>query len=327
MPANDRREGSALPLPTALGWKAVAFYLAMVGASYAAPYNNLFFLLLCYLGVLLTLSAFWTRRQLGGVEAELRPPLPLPAELGGEVEVRVAVTGRERPGLLLVLELEDRTRHELRLPERNGVYSARLRLVGLRRGVHGVRRTYLESRFPVGLFRIRRAVAGPTELVVHPRPAELDTAPDGATRVAGLEGVLGGTTGLQPSGLRPFRAGDEPRQVHWRASAKRGDLVVREWEGDEGAGAELLLDRRTDAPTFERCLSVATTVALRCAEDERPLTFHTQGLTATYGGAGRPPATLLRELAELDALPADAPAPPPVSPCVVRLPAALEPSS
>jgi len=31
-------------------------------------------------------------------------------------------------------------------------------------------------------------------------------------------------------GLRPFRSGDSPRWIHWRTSARRGELMVREFE-------------------------------------------------------------------------------------------------
>src|SRR5437660_379518 len=31
-------------------------------------------------------------------------------------------------------------------------------------------------------------------------------------------------------GLRPFRPGDSPRWIHWRSSARRGELLVREFE-------------------------------------------------------------------------------------------------
>ncbi len=71
----------------------------------------------------------------------------------------------------------------------------------------------------------------PTTLHVAPRrgqPVRLaarwhDPAGDGSERVAADLG--------EPRGARPYRAGDDRRHVHWRASAHTGELMVREREG------------------------------------------------------------------------------------------------
>jgi uncharacterized protein (DUF58 family) len=42
-------------------------------------------------------------------------------------------------------------------------------------------------------------------------------------------------------GLRPFRAGDSPRWIHWRTSARRGELMVREFEDVPGDDLALVV--------------------------------------------------------------------------------------
>ena len=43
-------------------------------------------------------------------------------------------------------------------------------------------------------------------------------------------------------GLRPFRSGDNPRSVHWRTSARRGEWMVREFEDLPGDNLVLVFD-------------------------------------------------------------------------------------
>jgi uncharacterized protein (DUF58 family) len=82
----------------------------------------------------------------------------------------------------------------------------------------------LETTAPFGLTRRRHGFAQATEVTVHPRPvppaslAALGTGEAPANRPA--------RAGLEPHGLREWRRGDELRQVHWRATARHGQLVV-----------------------------------------------------------------------------------------------------
>jgi uncharacterized protein (DUF58 family) len=71
--------------------------------------------------------------------------------------------------------------------------------------------------------------------------------------------------------LREFRTGDDPRDIHWRTSARRGRRFVRQFEGNTGRLVVLALD---DAPAkdlspgadpaapFEAAVSVAASAAL-----------------------------------------------------------------
>lgn len=326
MSARDTRR--SLPVPTALGWKALAFMVAMSAASLAAPYNNLFFLLLCYLGALLLLTAAWSSRQLRGVNGSIESPPPFAADSPADLPARVVVGGRPRFALRLVVELMDGTRIGGDVAYESGEVEGRVHVAGLPRGVHLVRAAYLESAFPAGLFRTRRPVSAPERLVVFPAPLTRVSDAPGTTSIEGLAGDLLAETGATEAvGLRPYRDGDDPRQVHWRASARRDALVVREWEGRTGSGAEVLLDRRAAPEVFEHALRALAALVLTCREQEQPLRFHTQGLSCSYGGDGPSYDHLLTELAGIDALPLDGPAPPACSPGVLRLPAALERSS
>jgi uncharacterized protein (DUF58 family) len=58
-------------------------------------------------------------------------------------------------------------------------------------------------------------------------------------------------------GLRPFRPGDSPRWIHWRTSARRGELMVREFEDVPGDDLAIVLAPEGDV---EAAVSLAAGV-------------------------------------------------------------------
>jgi len=144
----------------------------------------------------------------------------------------------------------------------------RLKLTGFR----------LSTRFPFGLIQKSRDVDAPAELLVYPA-----LVPVPEDLLHGFSSQHGQGTQKWRSrrgeffGLREFRQGDDPRDIHWRTSARRGGAFVRETEDDEGQEVRLVLDNGapgpaaepakagepspSSAPAFERAVSLAASVA------------------------------------------------------------------
>ncbi|MHC4470752.1 MAG: DUF58 domain-containing protein [Planctomycetota bacterium] len=312
------------PVPTALGIKAAVFYVVLFGAFFAAPYSNLYFLLLVFLTVLGLMSFFWTTRNLSGAMAEVEEPAPAPAGAGLPFRVGIDAGRRVRYGLGVNLTIEEHGVVSVRGGAVSGESALSGRLPALPRGIYRILGADLVSTWPLGLLRARRRIEAFEELVVYPAPADLPESVSGRGGLGEILGACGAPEGLlQPSSLREYVPGDELRRVHWKASARRGELVITEWEGGLGAGVEVVLDRRTDAATLEHALGVLSALALAAREEKELLTLHTQGLSATFGSEHRRFRELLRFLAGAEALPSSAPAPAPVSPGVLRLPAVV----
>jgi uncharacterized protein (DUF58 family) len=308
-----------LPVPTLLGIKALLFYALLGGAFFAAPYLNLFFLMLSFLTVLGILTLLWTAGSLRGVSAEVRSIEFTPAGIGAEVRANVDARRRVRGAVSLSLDVEGRGRVAVPAGQEGARSAIDGRLPGWSRGIYAVRSADLTSTWPIGMLRVRRPVSAPGEVVVYPKPADLTEAVSGEGGIGSIFGGSGG--GNQPSQLRDYRPGDELRQVHWKATARRDGPVVTEWDGGAGSGAEVVLDRRADPEEFEDALSLLAAATLAAQETKETLTIHTQGLSATYGTGHEPLSTALRFLAGTTALPGDGPPPPPASPEIPRLPA------
>ena len=141
---------------------------------------------------------------------------------------------RTRPGVQAALDdgplagvgLPPRARARLTLP-----------LAPARRGILRIDRLRLTSSQPVGLFRTWTWVHLPIEVLVYPQPCGSLPRPITSGHAAGVSSR--GGSGLDEwMGLRPFRDGDSPRQVDWKAYARGAPLLVKEYRP---AGADLCL--------------------------------------------------------------------------------------
>jgi uncharacterized protein (DUF58 family) len=101
------------------------------------------------------------------------------------------------------------------------------------RGWWTVPRLRIEQRAPFGLFQAWVWLHPATRGLIWPRPAGERPLPTShGTRGAGQ--LL--RAGLDEwASLRPFRAGDSPRQVAWKAYARGAPLLVREYEDAVGS--------------------------------------------------------------------------------------------
>ncbi len=140
----------------------------------------------------------------------------------------------------------------------------------------------VETSAPFGLFRSRRSVAAPLAATVYPQvlPLAQSFSP------GPLEGSALGESLPQPTGefrgSRQFQPTDHPRAIHWRNSAKRGELMVREFDHMPQGEVRLAFDPGTDLgqgreSTLEYAIKIAASLAGRCHEDGRPFRMWPQG--------------------------------------------------
>ncbi len=135
-----------------------------------------------------------------------------------------------------------------------------------RRGRHQLTGFRLSTKFPFGLIQKSRDVADAHELLIYPA---LVNVPEAVLRGFPATHGLGRhklrSRSGEFAGLRDFRPGDDPRDIHWRTTARRGVPLVRESEDDEGLDATLLFDNRlgegVGREAFEEAVSLAASVA------------------------------------------------------------------
>ena len=142
----------------------------------------------------------------------------------------------------LSVDLPPRGRARLSLP-----------VVAARRGRQRIPRLRLESAHPFGLFGTWTWVHLDLEIVVYPHPHGSLPRPVASGQQPGAH-PRGSTGADEWQGLRPFRDGDSPRQVDWKAYAREAPLLVKEYS-PTGSDLCLLDFAQVPLPDVEARLS------------------------------------------------------------------------
>jgi uncharacterized protein (DUF58 family) len=180
-----------------------------------------------------------------------------------------------------------------------------------RRGRHRFTGFRISTRFPFGFIRKSRDVEAPIELLVYPA---LVPVPETIIR-AGLaeQGRRQSPSRSRAGdfhGLREYRTGDDPRDIHWRTSARRGRPFVRESEEETGMTVVVLLESAgpdVDAAAFEAAVSMAASVALALMKKGLHVGLSTADGWLPPAGGPAQTAQILKCLALVDARPREAP--------------------
>jgi uncharacterized protein (DUF58 family) len=115
-------------------------------------------------------------------------------------------------------------------------------------GVHEVGDVEVRARDPFRLVVWEARFARAQTLKAYPRPELLtDIVPPVETQAhSGSEVARAKGDGIEYADLRDYVAGDRVRSINWRASARRGDLVVNERHPERNTDVVLFVDSFTD---------------------------------------------------------------------------------
>ncbi|HVE75072.1 MAG TPA: DUF58 domain-containing protein, partial [Mycobacteriales bacterium] len=127
---------------------------------------------------------------------------------------------------------------------------------------------------PFGLCELTRSFAAVDSLIVTPAVSTLPGGPLGGNWAGGGDAASRAvaTSGTDDAATREYRHGDDLRKVHWRSTARVGELMVRREEQPFQSRATLLLDGRTDAhrgegpgSSFEWAVSALASIGVALA--------------------------------------------------------------
>jgi len=213
-------------LPTRLGLAFAAMLLSMLlGAlNYA---NNLGLALTFLLAALALVAMHACHRNLAELRvtgAGTEPPFA-----GQAAGFRLNLAN---PSRLARIDIEVGNESGLAEPvsvPASGDAHVRVSVPTQRRGRVRLARCEIATRYPFGLFRAWAVLHPDTDCLVYPRPAPAAPPPP---RAAGASG--GGITARGDedfAGLKDYHPGDSPRRIAWKAHARGGELLVKEFAG------------------------------------------------------------------------------------------------
>ena len=249
----QRRRVYILPTQQGLVFAALLFAMLLGSLNYA---NSMGFVLTFTLASLGFIAMHHTHRNLVGLRVRAQPTAP------------VFVGGTARFPLQLASEARaDRNSIQLRysnLPQGEtdvtATTVARLAIAvpAERRGWLQLQRFSIATTYPFGLFRAWAWLRMEQRCLVYPEPAARGRTPPPVPSDYGHS--LPDARGQDDfSGLRAYRAGDAPRHVAWKASARlQGDLLVKEFEGGGATTRWLDWDALEHETDIEKRISLLT---------------------------------------------------------------------
>ncbi len=264
------------------GW----YYLIVVGFVLAGALLREINLLMVLFGMLIGPFLFsWQLARLSVRDVKVTRRAPRQAAAGQTISIDVELANNKRKAGSWAVVVEDVVYQEAG-PEPGSTSTARLcfshvagkqkltrsyegRLAS--RGRYRLGPLTASSRFPLGLLRHCVRVDETSTLIVYPRIGHLtrrwnslrQEAYHGSRQMQRRRGLVEGDF----HGLRDWRSGDATRWIHWRTSARQGELMVREFEQHREEDLAVLLDLWQPASptphhkqTIENAISFAATI-------------------------------------------------------------------
>lgn len=250
------REGKGLLLTTVL-----------VGLAALNTGNNLIYLLLALMMALGISGYISGLRNISGLKAEAFVPEPVYAGTSASVRFQLTST-RRKPAFLVQMKLEQPAARALvdRInPETITEVEDTVRFE--KRGKHRVDNGVFFTSFPFGFFRFSRPLSGDRDFIVYPELVDVRRLLDRFNRASGT-GTIPSPAGDDFTDLRPYRPGDRLRDIHWKATAKTGEMVVREFRAGITDRVTLILDDTPggDPAVFEKAVSLTASLVVALFE-------------------------------------------------------------
>jgi uncharacterized protein (DUF58 family) len=286
--------------------------------------NNLLFLILACLIASILMSGILSSLTLAGVELNLKLPEHIFAGQTVRGTVELKNEKQTLPSFSLRVEgakKKDSTAVLLATPVyfpylprvQSVAQSVPLRFE--RRGLYRQEAFRIVTRFPFGFLQKARRLDIASEALVYP---SVEATPEFLEVLPGIQGAIESLAkgrGQDLYALRDYLPTDSARHVHWKASARLGSLMVREFAREDDARVLLVLDPHSAAAgqhatakekeRFERTVDLCAAIAWSFYERGALLEFRSASVGVPVGPASENVFPVLRHLALVQALPVD----------------------
>ena len=244
-------------LITTQGWYYLFVVLFIVGGAIMREVNMLVILSGMLFGPLLL---HW-RLTISSLEnLSFRRKFNNPTMAGVETRMEILLENHHRRWGVWFVQLHDRIRKvnqdspadaseiQLAVPYIFGRSVARIPFTWdiAQRGIYEMGPLYIESRFPFGLIRARRTLRDRESIIVCPQLGKL--TPQWRRVIESDHHGLSGSFSRQGRSegdyyaMRQWRSGDSTRWIHWRTTARLGELMVRQYEQQRDRAVGIVLD-------------------------------------------------------------------------------------
>lgn len=161
-----------------------------------------------------------------------------------------------------------------------------LRVPLTRRGHFRIEPLVLRTGDPIGLFESHANVGSASSVIVYPRVESLPAWRLPPAFIEGTHAQAERTPQTTPhvNGIRPYAPGDSYNRIHWRSTARQGELQVKEFDLEQTSDIWIFLDLQRsahtgtgDESTLEYGVRLAASVAARGLIENRNVALTASG--------------------------------------------------
>ena len=298
------------------GWIYLAG-IVLVALAAINTGNNLLFLILACLISSIFMSGVLSSITLAGVEARLELPEHLFADQTVRGMVELKNEKQTLPSFSLRVEGvkgKDQVDPPILATPVYFPFVSRRESVKLavplrfpRRGVYQQEALKIVTRFPFGFLQKARRLDLKSEALVYP---SVEATPEFLDILPGIQGAIESLAkgrGQDLYALRDYLPTDGVRHVHWKASARLGSLMVREFAREDDCQVLLVFDpfcvaatpqaTEADQQRFELAVSLCAAIAWSFHERGALLQYRSSGIDLPLAPASENIFDVLRHLA------------------------------
>ena len=268
-------------------------FVLLAGLLFVAAFSTgaIFLFFLLYLGIVVIGGAYVVTRfglsdlEAGHVLDRLR------GEVGDVLRASYTVRNLSRIPKLW-LEVHNPTTLPVPLPGRALALGSRSEVSWVtyaqltRRGQYRIEPLLLRAADPFGLFESYATVGRASTVIVYPR---VEPIPGWHLAPASVEGshahpVRTPQTTPHATSIRPYAPGDAYNRIHWKSSARQGELQVKEFDLEQTADVWLFLDLYGpahtgdgDESTVEYAVRAAAAIGAQAIYDNRAVAMTASG--------------------------------------------------
>ena len=213
-------------LPSRAGWMLAAT-LAVLLVTSINYQLNLGYLLTFLLAGCAAAGMVVGHATLRGLVLNLRPPQALFAGAPATLELRL-INLRPRPRLAIGVATEAQRQWAWADVPAGAEAGLEVRFQPARRGLHPCPVLRVETRFPLGTFRIWALWRPAAQVLVYPAPEPQAPPLPGGQPTAGAGLARQARASDEFDGVRGYQAGDPMKRIVWKKYARSGELVTRD---------------------------------------------------------------------------------------------------
>jgi len=286
------------------------FLVFGVGLGAVNTGNNLLYLILAMCCSFIVVSGVLSEYTFKGIDVQASLPETLYAEEPYPLTLNITNTKRWFPSysLNLICKTDPKAHYEVNqnlylfhIPPGTAVEKS-VMLTANKRGPLQLNQIHLKTSFPFGFFIKIKSVHVSASALVYPPIREVEL-PDPTDISTEGEGVIG-QSGDDLYSLREFRPGDSLSTVHWKSTAKTGDLRVKEFAQGGFHSFTLFLntldpetDEQVDFETLENRVIETASLAYHLIRRGDEVSLKTNELHTPYGNSESHLESIMRALA------------------------------